>query len=798
MFTNNLKIAFRNLLRHRRFTVINVLGLGLGMASSIFAFLWVQNEYSFDSYHARAEHIYRINTDLKVSEDDIWYWATTPLPLQEAMKNEVPEIVRVASINENPWRPFTVRKDATTFRQKRYAYASEDWFGMFSHKFLDGRADGFQANLRSAILTQSFAEKIFGRHDVAGEPFKLDSMDFVVHGVIEDHPTNSSFNFEMLLPLSYYLSVPQNKENENWNNFNFVTFVETRPGTDLKALGEKITGILHKSRKQPDSDEEDGATLWLQPLTDTHFDEARAYSGGIAGSRSTTQTFAIIGFVILLLACVNYVSLTTAQAGMRSKEVGVRKIIGAGGDQIFRLLFGETVLTSLISLVLAMVLVALLLPTFNQFTEKNFQLDPSNPVIWAVAAGTLGVALLLSGVYPALFLTGFSPGNFLRGQNFLKMKNSAFRKGLVVLQFAVTTGLIIGAMVMFRQQEFIRKKDLGFDRSQVFEFTVPNSDRREAVVNGIQQALKGSTAVLATAASNSSLVEVQSTHSGSIEFEGKPADFVPTVSQLSVDPHVAELLKLDMAEGRWFQAGSEADLNNVLLNETAVKFLKLPLPVVGQSFEFHGNKGQVIGVVKDFHFQSMRSEITPMVLFNYPPSNANLMVKTSEGKVAEALAAAEQAWHSFYPDLPFEYQFMDEAFDRLYRAEQQSAALFQVLAGLAVFISCLGLFGLAVFSTQQRVKEIGVRKVLGASVPSLVGLLSKDFLILVVVSLVIASPLAWYFMDKWLQNFAYRIDIQWTVFALAGVVAVGVAFLTVSFQSVKAALANPVESLRNE
>lgn len=798
MFQNNLKIAWRNLLRRRTYTAINIVGLGLGMASAIFAFLWVQNEYSFDQYHPNAANTYRINTDMKVSADETWYWATTPLPLLEAVRSEMPEVVQMAFLNENPWKPFTVRKGAAIFTQKQYAYVSDDWFSMFTHRFVDGSAIGFQGQLRSAILTKSFAEKVFGRANVAGETFKLDSLDFVVQGVIENHPANSSFTYEMVLPLSFYLSVPSLKENENWNNFNFLTFVQTRPDTDLKALGKKMTSLLHEHRKSPDSDEEDGAMLWLQPLSDTHFDEERTYGASITGSRKTTKTFAVIGFIILLLACVNYVSLTTAQAGMRTKEVGVRKIVGAGGDQIFRLLFSESLLTSLVSMCLALVLVHAMLPFFNQFTEKNFQLDPANPVIWLVTGGTLAASLLLSGIYPALFLTGFSPSSFLRGQHFLKLKNSAFRKGLVVVQFAVTTGLIIGAMVMLQQQAFIRKKDLGYDRSQVFEFNLPCCTGRETAVTGIKQALKGSTAVLAMAASNSSLINVQNTSSGNLDYENRPEDFVPTVSNISVDADYADLLKLKLAEGRWLSERNGADSNNVVLNETAVKLLNLPAPVTGSRFEFNGRKGQVIGVMKDFHFQSLRSKIAPLVMFSYPPSNGNFMVKTTGDKAGQALADAEKAWNSFYPNLPFEYQFMDETFDRLYKVEQKSAALFKLLAGLAIFISCLGLFGLAVFSTQQRVKEIGVRKVLGASVLGLVGLLSKEFLTLVIGSLVIASPLAWYFMDKWLQDFAYRIDIQWTVFALAGLVAVVGAALTVALQSIKAALANPVKSLRSE
>ncbi len=795
MFQNNLKLAFRNLLRRRSFTAINVAGLSLGMAAAILAFLWVKNEYSFDQYHPVAEQIYRLNTDLKVSADEVWHWATTPMPLVEVAKQEVPEVVEAASLSANMWPAVNLQRNSQRLRCSKYGYVSEGWFEMFSYRFLSGTAAGFQQNLHSAILTQNMAEKIFGKTDVAGESFRLDTLDFTVQAVVENRPANSGFDQEMLLPLSFQMTNEnQRNSNESWDNFNFLTFVKLRPGSDLTAVNNKLTTLTHQHKEA----EDDNVSILVQPLSEVHFDETRAYSAMLTGSRRSANVVGIIGLVILFLACVNYVSLTTAQAGMRTKEVGVRKIIGAGGQQIFRLLFSENLLMALVSLVLAMGLVQLALPFYNNFTENNFDLSLRNPMLWMVAGGTLGVTLMLSGVYPALFLTNFSPGQFLRGQNFLKMKNTAFRKGLVVAQFAITTGLIIGAMVIYQQQEYIRHKDLGYDRSQVFEFNVPYSKTRQDIVKGMQQSLTLVPSVVATAASNMSVTNMNSTHSGTIDFEGKPDDFEPVVYQASVDAGFAELMQLKMLDGRWFQAGNEADGNNVVLNEAAARFLKLPEPVVGQKFSFQGKNGQVVGVVKDFHYLSLRSKIAPMVLQVNPPSNGTVYVKTTAGKASEAIAAAEKAWVSRYPAIPFDYRFLDDAFNQLYKTEEKNAALFRLLAGLAVFISCLGLFGLAVFSTQQRTKEIGVRKVLGASVPSLIGLLSKDFLALVVGSLLIASPLAWYFMDKWLADFAYRIDIQWTVFALAGAVAVGVAFLTVSFQSIKAALANPVKSLRSE
>ena len=787
---NNLKIAFRSLLRRKTISVINIAGLGLGMAAAIFTFLWVQNEFSFDRYHQHVENMYRINTDIQVSNGETWYWSTTPLPLQELLETEVPEVIRTASSFTNQWAVPILKKNATVLGAKKYTYLSKDWFELFDHKFISGSAAGFQDNLKSAILTRELAEKLFGRWDVAGETFLQDTTEFVVQAVVENHPPNSGFTHELMLSLSYFRST--HKEEQPWTNFNFVTFVELRPDADLAALNKKLTAIIRKHK------DDETIKLSLAPLASLHFEEERSYSAMRTGNRQTTYTFGIIGLIILFLACVNYVSLTTAQAGMRAKDLSVRKIIGAGGPRIFRMLFTESLVTALLALLLALFTVHVTLPLFNNFTEKNFQLDPSNPVLWMVTGGTLLATLLLSGLYPAFFLMGFSPNNFLRGNNFLKMGNGAFRKSLVVVQFALTVGLIIGALVIFQQQDFIRKKDLGYDRSHIFEFQVPFSINRVETVQTIRQALAGSPSILGTAVSNASIIDMESFHSGSLDWDGKPEDFVPTVSQLSVDPDFDKLVQLPLVEGRWFLSGNETDQNNVVLNEAAVRLFQMPEPVVGQKIHFQGRGGQVIGIVKDFHYRSLRQKIEPLVLSYAPLSNGNCLVKTAGGQTSEAIATAQAAWTTHFPNQPFEYAFMDDSFDKLYKSEEKNASLFKLLAGLAIFISCLGLFGLALFSTEQRTKEIGVRKVLGATTVGLVGLLSKDFLKLVLVALLIATPLAWYFMQKWLADFAYRINISWWVFALAGFVAIGVAFLTVGFQSVKAALANPVDSLRSE
>lgn len=794
MFKNNLKIAFRSLLRRRIFTTINITGLALGMATTILAFLWVQNEFNFDRYHQHAKSLYRINTDLKVGNGDTWYWAMSPLALTDAIGETVPEIKATASFYQNKHRPFTLKNGKKELIGKQYTYVSEQWFDLFDHEFLAGSADGFHNQLQNAIITKSFAERLLGTSDATGLTFFINDEEFTVQAIIEDLPPNASFAYEMVLPLNHFLANPDEKANAyQWGNYNFLTFAQLDAKSDIPLVEKKITDIVNSHS------EEDNKTMRLQPLTSIHFDSTYDSFGMMAiGNKQMTFTIAFLGLLALFLACVNYVSLTTAQAGMRTKEVGVRKIIGAKGAHIFKLLFSESLITTVFSLVLALSLVQLTLPFFNDFIEKNFALSPTNTGVWLVVLGTLLLTLLLSGVYPSLFLTGFSPNNFLQGKNFLKMKNTTFRKGLVVVQFAMTIALIIGAFVLFQQQEFIRKKDLGYNKSQVFEFVVPYSKERPRIVANMQKNLATSPAITGTSVTNSSIVNIRSTHSGSLDWDGKPADFIPTISHLSADENLSEVMQLTLVDGRWFLPNNEVDAKNVLVNETAIKEFNLPKPVVGQNFKYQNVERKIIGVVKDFHFRTMREKIDPLMVYNQSGSQSNIIVRTNKGQTQAALAAAKKAWNEHNFVRPFEYRFLEDTFNQLYRAEEKNATLFQLLAGLAIFISCLGLFGLAVFSTEQRTKEIGIRKVLGASVASIIGLLSKDFLKLIFIAILIAFPLAYYSMEEWLTNFAYRIEMPFWVFLVAGVLTIALALLTVGAQSLKAATVNPVKSLKTD
>jgi predicted permease len=791
MFFHQLKIALRNLLRHRTTMAINVVGLGVGIAAAIFTFWWVYNEYSYNRYHPQAEHIYRVNADVPVGNDEVWHWAKTPLPLLEVLRNETPEVERVAMYRDNKWRPVVAQSGADRLAIRKYAYVSEGWFDLFDHRVLDGALTGFHERRRQAVLTRSLANKLFGAEHIAGRILQLDTAAFVVAAVIEDHPTNSGFQQELILPLGYYLAHAGSAGNSSWGDYNYVTFVQLRPYSDVSALNAKLTSQLRRHRE---GDTENA--LVLQPLRDIYFDTRYENGGMRTGDLGAVRIVAFIGLIILLLACVNYVSLTTARAGTRTKEVGVRKIIGAGERQVFGLLFAESLWTTLAALILGVLLVAVALPYFNQLTENTFRLTATNPVIWGVAGGTWLAALLLSGLYPAFFLTGFAPKQFLEGQSLLRTKNATFRSGLVVGQVALTAGLLFGALVLYQQRTFVQSKDLGYDRSRVFEFTIPYSPDREERIRQLERRLAADPAVVGTAKANGSIIDMQGSHSGSLDWDGRPADFVPTVAQLSVDENFAELLQIPLRAGRWFRAGDPAEERHVILNQKAIEHLGLTEPVVGRRFAFRGQEGQIIGVVENFHFESLREAIEPLVLFTQPIAHGTVLVKPAPGQVAAGLAAAQRVWSEVFPTQPFEYQFLDDHFAQLYRTETHIAGLFRLLALLAIGLSALGLFGLSLFVAEQRRREIGIRKVLGAGVPRLVRQLAADLVRLVGIALAIGIPLAGYWADRWLQQYAYRIELRWWYFATVALGVLLVALLTVSVQSIRTALANPAQTLK--
>jgi putative ABC transport system permease protein len=572
----------------------------------------------------------------------------------------------------------------------------------------------------------------------------------------------------------------------DWGNYNYTTFFQVKEGASPKTVSSKLTKIHIANQKEA----ADVAFEYvLNPLTQLHLYNA----DGTEGSIKTVRIFTIVAIVILLIACINYVNLATARATKRAKEVSVRKIVGAQLTQVFGQFMAESLIVFTFALAIALLLIGLLIPVYNEVAGKTLTLDLTNSTVLSVILITMLGTIAVAGVYPAMLLSSFKPVEALKGKFTIGGSTTLFRKTLVVIQFAMSVILIVSTLLIGEQLRYMRDKDLGYDKENVFVFNIRGD--MYGKLDAIKAELSKEAGISNVSISSGHIVSLESSTSD-MEWEGKAPSERMIASQISADKEFMDLFKLNLKEGEWF-TGTKADTNKFILNEKAVKAIGLKNPV-GQPFTFHSVRGTIVGVVKDFHFASLHQQINPIILFHNPNWFNVINVKTTGKSAPQAIAAAERLWKRYNPDHPFEYNFMSESFDLLYKSEQRTGRLFNIFAGIAIIISCLGLFGLATFTAEQRVKEIGVRKVLGASVTNITALLSRDLLKLVLIGNLIAWPVAWYLMHKWLENFAYQINISLWVFLLAGVLALLIALLTVSYQSIKAALANPVKSLRSE
>ncbi|MEP7376965.1 MAG: ABC transporter permease [Chitinophagaceae bacterium] len=792
MIRSYFKTAWRSIWKNRVTSFINITGLSVGMTASVLILLWVQNETSFDNYHKDAGNIYRLTTRLP---EQGWVWEATPLLLADAVKNEVPEIVNTARLSTNNWPVFNVK--GSLFYGKECAYVDNGWFSIFNYNFKEGNAASFYENPFSVILTASEAKKYFGDGAAVGQRIRIDTMDYLVRGVVADAPVNSSFQYKAFIPISALLTNPQIRENdEQWGNTNYITFIKTIPGIKPGIIGKKITDVVRKK-----ANDKDAAPTSLISLADMHFETEISNSIFTHGNRATVYMFSVLGFLLLLIACINYVNLTTAKASLRAKEVSIRKITGANRSSLFFQFVTESILISLLSLFVTLFLIQFCLPVFNQLTGGTFTLPLTSVTLWKVLSIALLSALMLNSIYPALLLSSFKPLNVFRGNNVLKVKDTTFRKSLVVLQFTVSVILIAGTIIIYRQMLYVQKTNPGYNRSQVLSFTLPQTiDRanRESVIQTIKQDLLSQSTIESVAASNQPVENIGSMCSGCAEWPGRDTSYKAKIVQLSADADFQKTMQLQMKEGRWFSEGNENSKQGFILNETAVRDFKLKEPVVGQAFIFKGDTSQVMGVVKDFYYKSMHERLGPLVVFNNPQWRNRFVVRIAPKSAAAAISRIQNVWKKYIPESPLEYTFLDDTFNELYKEDQQTSFLILVFAIIAIVISGMGLFSLAAFEAEQRTKEIGIRKVLGATVAGIAMLLSKDFVKLVCIGILIASPIAWWAMNKWIQNFAYRIDIGWWIFLLAGLIAVMIALITVSFQSIKAAITNPVKSLRTE
>ena len=789
MLTNYLKIAFRNLWKNKTFSLINVLGLALGMACSLLILLWVQDERSVDAFHANKNQLYRIYMREFFSgkvQGVIW----TPGPLADELKKSIPEIQLATAYSWPSKQTFSV---GTKVNKEETNTAGADFFKMFSYKLLQGTPEAALKDLNSLAISRSMAETFFGSPEKAiGKLIRYDNRsDLVVTAVFENMPKNSTLKFDCLRNWDAYLV--DNQWAKEWDSTDPLTFFMLRPDADPAKVEAKMQHLLDKFNR--DTGKPFHTELAMQPFHEYYLNSNFKNAQIDGGRIEYVQLFSFVAIFILLIACINFMNLATARSSKRAKEVGVRKVVGAVRAMLIGQFVSEAMLLTVFSIFLSILFVAILLPIFNTLTDKQMTLPLTNPSFWGILLGLTFFTGLVSGSYPAFFLSSLSPLRVLKGAINVDAKSTWFRQGLVVFQFSLSVIMIIGMIIIYRQVEYVQTKNLGFDRENLVYFPLEgdlgkNYDVLKEELSQISS-VKEVSQMTAEPASNGSGTE-------GISWTGSnPKDKV-RFTPVGVGYNFTKTMSLQLVEGRDYSKEFPTDSTGFLINEAALKVIGYKHPI-GQPITWGNHKGTIVGVLKDFHFQSLHTPIRPLISYLRPkPQDGNVLVRIEAGKTTETLAKIESICKKLNPKFPFTYSFTDQEYARQYQSEQVVSKLSNFFAFLAIFISCLGLFGLAAFMAEQRTKEIGVRKVLGASVQNIVGLLSQDFLKLVLLGIVIASPIAWYGMNKWLDGFAYKIDISWWVFALAGILAVGIALLTVSFQSVKAALMNPVKSLKTD
>jgi putative ABC transport system permease protein len=789
MIKNYFKTAWRNLVKNKFYSAINIAGLTLGLAIGMLILLWVQDELSFDSFNTKAKNIYRVNSYLG-SGSTKRIWNTTQGPVVPYALKDIPGVKNAVRIWPGYNSVFSYREKL--LKENNTAYTDPSLFKMFGFKWIKGNPENPFPNDRSVIITQSTAKRYFGNEDAIGKVLQEDHKEnYTVSGIIADFPDNSSVNYDMLFSMKvrakdYDGTGFWKSMDTDWGNFGYTTFLEIQPGTPIKQIGEKLIRIQVQNAPWIKVALNEDA-FQLQPLSKIHLYQA----DGTASGMQTVNIFLIVAVLILLIACINYVNLSTARSMIRAKEVSIRKIVGAQKKQLFTQFIIETILFFFIAVALAFILMALLMPYYNAISGKHMQLNLSDAALWKIVLITVAGSLIASSVYPSLLLSSFEPLKALKGKITLGIGNATFRKVLVTTQFVFSVTLIIVTLVIGRQLKYVREKDPGYDRSQVFSFNMGEMQKHPDVVKA---ALRNQQGIEAVTSSDNNLVNNGHTTAG-VNWDGKDPNSSFIIHHLGIDEKFIPMMKIKLIAGTNF-SGVKSDSVHFILNETAVKLTGIKNPV-GKRFKLQETEGTIIGVVKDFNTASLKERIEPTVIY-YEPNGRLLYVKTTGKNAAKAIAASAGLWNQYNAGFPFEYTFLDEEYGKLYKTDQQTGTLFNLFSGIAIVISCLGLLGLATYTAQIMTKEIGIRKVLGASVTSIVALVSKGFLKLVLLSIIIGSPIAWYAMNKWLQSFVYRIDINWVVFLLAGLIAVGIALATISFQSVKAAIANPVKSLRSE
>ncbi|MBC7919781.1 MAG: ABC transporter permease [Ferruginibacter sp.] len=818
MLRSYFRIALRNVLRHKAIAFINLFGLTVGLAGCLLIALYLADELSYDRFHTHADRIYRLTRNFRSNDGTVsLHLGHVAPPFGPLIRNDFSDIEQVTRLLESN---YTFRYGENLFNEERVFFAENNLFDVFTIPVVSGNPKTALTNPFSIMLTEAMAEKYFGKNDPMNQQVRLDNQhNFQVTGVFKALPANSHFHPNFLVSFNTLKdSTIYGEEGlrTNWGNNSFSTFLLLPAKYPAEKLVAQFPAFLDRhlaGESQPGSKPSSWTGLFLDKLTDihlrSHLDSELEENGDIG----RVYIFSAVALFILLIACVNYTNLSTARSALRAKEIGIRKVAGAYRRELVTQFLSESVGMAGVAMVLSVAVAWLALPALNHFTGKSLAIGDLArwyvPVLLPALA--LGVGLL-AGLYPAWFLASFQPATVLKGavagaRRGVGMRGGSLRQGLVVAQFSVSIVLLICTGVVYRQLRYMQNKSLGFNREHILTMAYPGALAPQYEV--FRNALLGRSAIRQV--SRSSRIpsgRLLDAMGASVQVGDSVAPTAANIKYLSVDHDFVEAYGMKLRAGRNFSRDFRTDDTAAfLLNEAAVETIgwgrspaKTSREAVDQFFQYGDRKGKVIGVLQDFHFESLHEGIVPLVLFI--PRNAQaynrVSVKVSGSQIPEALAHLEKTWNRFLPESPFEYTFLEENFGRVYQSEQRQGGLFTTFSAIAIFIACLGLFGLASFTTEQRTKEIGIRKVLGASVPNIVLLLSKDFARLVGWAVLLAAPVAWYAMSRWLQDFAYRIPMPYLLFGAAGGLALLIALLTVSFQAVRAATANPVKSLRNE
>jgi putative ABC transport system permease protein len=808
MIRNYLKIAFRNLKKHKFISFINLFGLTVGLCCCLLILAYVLHELSYDRYHSKAENIYRVERSFINAETGVPYLelgAIAP-PIGLLLENDFEEIRLLTRLLPTGT---TLRYEDKLFNEREVYYADEQFFNVFDVELLQGNPARALHDPFSIMLSEEMAVKYFGNEDPINKVIRLDSKHhFKVTGVFKAFPGNSHVHPQILLSFNT-LRDPEiyGEENldSNWGHNNFYTYILLPEGYDPNRLEAQFPAFLDR-QLSPEASGTNAASnftsLNLIALNDIHLHSQKDSELEENGDITRIYIFSAIALFILLIACINYMNLSTARSVLRAREIGVRKVIGAGKGELVLQFLSESVLISWVAAILAFLLSWMAFPWLNQLSGLSLSIDIL--LRWELLLPLLLLPFavgVLSGIYPAFFLSSFQPVKVLKG--FFKTGGGAlnFRQALVVAQFAISIILIISTLVVYQQLQYMQNKALGFDREHILTFR--NSEAVAASYDAFRSELLSHVHVKEVG--RSSRIPSGRLLDGLDAQLYRGDSLVPAQANIRfvrADDHFMATYGIKLAAGRLFSKDFGTDTSAFIINEAAAREMGFQSAeeAIGNRFVYGGRSGQLVGVVEDFHFESMHQRILPLVFFKSLPSQhyGNISVKVSGENLPDVLAQLQNTWRRFDPETPFEYNFLDERYARLYASEQRQGTIFTLFAGIAIAIACLGLFGLSAFTISQRVKEIGIRKVLGAETHTLVTLLSKDFLKLVLVAALIAFPIAWWAMHSWLQDFAYRIDVPIWVFIAAGVLAALVAFLTVSYQAVKAAMANPVKNLRTE